>query len=82
VSHMILQKNLMCRYQEPSLIKLKAPSWGVGGSNPLVPTKKPLKNQPLKAGFFMPEICLGNNGGKTPDELQLVRPDDRQIRLS
>ncbi len=29
---------------------------GVGGSNPLVPTKIPLKNQPLRAGFFMPAI--------------------------
>ncbi|RSB18563.1 hypothetical protein EGK65_02330 [Citrobacter farmeri] len=32
---------------------------GVGGSNPLVPTKIPLKNQPFTAGFFMPEICTG-----------------------
>ncbi len=32
---------------------------GVGGSNPLVPTKILLKNQPLTAGFFMPEICTG-----------------------
>ena len=41
---------------------------GVGGSNPLVPTKKPQKNQPLKAGFFMPEICLGNYWGITGEK--------------
>ncbi|CRH30067.1 hypothetical protein BN1182_BP_00590, partial [Pantoea ananatis] len=32
---------------------------GVGGSNPLVPTKLSLKKQPVTAAFLLPEICDG-----------------------
>jgi len=42
---------------------------GVGDSNPLVLTKKPQKNQPIKAGFFMSEIFLGNERGVMGEKL-------------
>ncbi|APH85280.1 hypothetical protein LFZ18_11340 [Salmonella enterica subsp. enterica serovar Itami str. SA20014991] len=38
---------------------------GVGGSNPLVPTKIPLKNQPVRAVFFMAQFPTGKLWGET-----------------
>ncbi|PNK90206.1 hypothetical protein CEQ31_011095 [Serratia odorifera] len=39
---------------------------GVGGSNPLMPTKHSFRNQPVAVGFFMPVIgyrhCPADHG--------------------
>ncbi|HAT8006694.1 TPA: hypothetical protein GF860_21210 [Citrobacter koseri] len=40
-------------------------SW-VGGSNPLVPTKLLLKNQPVKDGILCLKFVRGEMGGKPP----------------
>ncbi|ECW0818272.1 hypothetical protein F3R42_04410 [Salmonella enterica subsp. enterica] len=51
---------------------------GVGGSNPLVPTKIPLKNQPVRAVFLWLNFLRGSYGVKLGNKAVEIR---RNLRL-